>query len=251
MRKSLILVTLGISLLLSISCGAADDDMSAFGDSRSQSLARAALTDDAVQVAALASDGVDVNAISAKGMSPLYLASREQSLASMEALLEAGADPWLGLPPNGEITVPWIVVTKQDLPQLTLLLDHGMDPRHPLRPVDGSLLHVAAFHGWFAGVDLLIARGADVNFMPDGADSTVGMAISGGKYAMALHLMEQGFNGNLADLAWAADSSLVDEDSEPDRQRFISLLKARGVTYPLVPDRVPLADPDSALPDAR
>jgi ankyrin repeat protein len=221
--------------LLVASCGqATSEDVAAFADPRAQELAEAVLADDVPQIAALAAAGADVDAISDKGRSPLYLACRENRLAAMQALLQAGADPWLGLPPQGEVTVPWIVVSKQSLPQLKLLLDQGLDPNHAMPANDVSLLHLAAFDGWFEGVDLLLDRGADINYKPSRFESTVENAIAGGRYDMALHLFERGYNRDIEELAWSTASSFVDDASEPDRQRFIVLLRTKGVQYPPV-----------------
>ena len=224
----------GLCFLFAASCGqATSEDVAAFADPRVQQLAEATLADDAARVEKLAT-GADLDAVSSKGRSLLYLACREDRLQAMQALLRAGADPWLGLPPHGEVTVPWIVVTKQSLPQLKLLLDQGLDPNHPMPANDVSLLHQAAFKGWFEGVDLLLDRGADINFNPDGYESTVEIAIAGGRYDMALHLFERGYNRDIEELAWSAASRFVDDASEPDRQRFIALLRSKGVQYPPV-----------------
>ncbi len=134
-------------------------------------------------VQAALADGADVRYLPDDDDSPLTVAlalgaggtydwkykriSREQQLAVLAALLEAGADPNpSGLEPAIHQVLHWGdgCDERTIIRQLRLLLDHGADPNAlgTFFRGDGQRpLHVAVYQGWLAVMKLLVSRGAD------------------------------------------------------------------------------------------
>lgn len=205
-----------------------------YRDPKVVALVEAAIDGDKEAVARAARSGADVNMMSPEGATPLLWAVKANSTEGMDALLKAGADPWKPL--VGTDSVMSETVRSGAVEQLRVILHNGADPNHPIgERADVSLLHIAAFKGPIESVQLLLAHGADINFQPVGFDSVVNSAISGGRYDIALYLLENGFHGDLDDVAAGAQVRQVSEDREPDRQKVIAWLKARGVKYPQFP----------------
>lgn len=238
-RRMRLFTTLTVLLLMTSACHSQTmlDKTPAqmYDDPKVVALVEAAIAGDRGGVARAARAGADVNTVSSEGASPLLWTVKMRNLEGMDALLKAGADPWKPL--RGTDSVMSETVRSGFVDQLRVMLDNGADPNHPVGdPVDVSLLHIAAFHGPIEAVRLLLAHGADINLHPKGFDSVPGSAIAGGRYDIVLYLLENGYRGNLDDVAGGTQISQVNEEREPDRQKVIAWLKAHGVKYPQFPE---------------
>ncbi|HLJ53565.1 MAG TPA: ankyrin repeat domain-containing protein [Chthonomonadaceae bacterium] len=141
-------------------------------------------------VEAILAQGADVDLTEDSGCTALTYAAHGGHLEVMEALLRAGADPnhrdndsesvlmsaadhpgnasalriliaagadVNATSPTGETPLYWIAWSGKDADpeMLEVLLDAGADPITP------GILTLAAYHGFTAGVSVLMARGAD------------------------------------------------------------------------------------------
>ena len=213
-----------------------------YSDPKVVELVEAIVARDPQRIAELAKQGANVNANPTDGVVPLLWASEVRCNACIATLLKAGADPWMKMDVTGESAVEMILERRdRSAEQLPVFLGAGLDPNHPVSKItDVSLLGIASFHGPLEIVKRLVAAGAEVNFHPGGDfQNVLDRALDGGRFDVAYYLLEHGYQPNLEELARGVQASHVDPAHEPERQRVIAWLKARGVNYP--PD--PTSDP--------
>ena len=226
----------------------------AYKNPQAVALVRAAARGDATAVASLAgfTPGL-ANWLEDGAVPPLLWAICADSVDGFEALLKAGADPNLagnghgrgdangyGRKENGSIISPgWsamLMAAGSGRPDfLRLAIHHGGDlnavkgAREPNRP-----LLMAANYGLLDNVKTLITAGADVNVhdrMSSATDYAIG---SGGRFDIAVWLLEQGYSYDLAGLARGAEIRQVPRESEQQRwkEKLIGMLRERGLVFP-------------------
>ena len=213
-----------------------------YSDPKVLALVEAIVDQDAPRVTRLASQGADVNAAPPDGVVPLLWASEVRCNPCIAALLKAGADPWLKMKVSGESAIEMVLERRdRSAEQLPVFLKAGLDPNHPVSDrTDVSLLGFAAFYGPLENVKRLINAGADINFHgPYYGEDAVIHALSGGRFDVVYYLLEKGFRVDPNDMARGVQTSKVDPAHEPERQRVIAWLRARGVTYPPDPNSDP------------
>lgn len=127
-------------------------------------LHQAAWNDRPATVAWLAAHGADVDArMEADGTTPLYAAALHGGLASVRALLDAGADP-NGAKDDGHTPLNAAVAADDSVASVDLvelLLERGADPRKA-SGAGWTALHIAAESGRLDMARALVAAGADV-----------------------------------------------------------------------------------------
>ncbi|MGH8496078.1 MAG: ankyrin repeat domain-containing protein, partial [Gammaproteobacteria bacterium] len=126
---------------------------------------------------------------------PLIESAARGDLEGLEALIDAGADPNLGVPGDG---TPLIVAARAGhLDAVVWLLDHGADAGIAIRG-DGNPLIMAAAHGRTEVVRLLLDRGADIDaIVPDDETALISAARNGAIEPVRL-LLERGANVDIA-----------------------------------------------------
>ena len=156
----------------------------------------------------------DINGRNKKGQVALHLALCNPRLlqtgekASVEALLEAGADP--NTKDAKDETAMNIVARMCDNEQqfsreavaiAKLLLSHGADPNAPATGAKLTPLHVAAERGHLRLAELLLRRGASVNALDASGATPLLHAARSLKSKMAHMLLQHGADSHIADAA--------------------------------------------------
>jgi len=124
-----------------------------------------------------------------------------------------------------------------DAAALAALLDEHPDKLHArLKPYDWSLLHAAAHNGHLAAVDLLLARGLDVNTREKGDNSyAMHWAAAAGHLEVVRRLADAGGDvigrdddHHLEVIGWATCWDNPDDDAH---QAIVELLVSRGARH--------------------
>ena len=136
----------------------------------------------------------DVNARQPDGATALAWATYWDDLATVQHLLDAGADPDLG---NDYGVTPLILAAEnRSMPVIEALLKAGTDPNTPLWS-GATPLMVVSKSGLRKGTQLLLQHGADVNVQePVRGQSALMWAISAGHTDVASLLVESGADIN-------------------------------------------------------
>ena len=157
-------------------CGGVTLATMGFGATPRAPLADAIERKDLATVRALLSD-TNVNAAQVDGTTPLHWAVRHDDVATVKALLAAGANP--RAENRYGVTPLSLACTNGNAAVVTLLLDAGADANAALRGGETALM-TAARTGRLEVVKLLLARGADVNArLPQGQTALMWAAADG------------------------------------------------------------------------
>ncbi|ABZ95432.1 Ankyrin-related protein [Leptospira biflexa serovar Patoc strain 'Patoc 1 (Ames)'] len=200
---------------------------------------------------------VDLNVPNDAGVPLLSMAILLDREWAVLPLLEHGADP--NFKSVLEPKSPMIYAARESPSILRLLLENGGDPNakaiydeslldenHPPE----SALSVAAEAGHFKSVEMLVARGADVNF---GHGRAVADSITQNHLNITLFLLKSGFNLGLTLYPLGFGGDLIQDRlqlkeklrnapnfQERDFNRIIAFLKEKGIEYKHVkPDKSP------------
>ncbi|KAJ7890267.1 ankyrin repeat-containing domain protein [Mycena leptocephala] len=125
---------------------------------------------------------------------PLHVAANARNKTTASLLLAAGADP-AASSGQDEFQPLHLAAIKEDLPMMTLLLDHGA-PVDAYFGFDGcreTALHYACWIGNIAMVELLLACGADVERYGHNG-SALGFAMLNRKLDVIRLLLDRGAN---------------------------------------------------------
>ncbi|WP_244147776.1 ankyrin repeat domain-containing protein [Leptospira yanagawae] len=199
---------------------------------------------------------VDLNIPNDVGIPLLSLAIVWDREGAVLPLLEHGANPNFKSVLNPES--PMIYAARQSPATLKLLLDHGGDPNakaiydeslldenHPPE----SALSVAAKKGHFKSVEMLVEKGADVNF---GHGRAVSDSMTQDHLGITLFLLKNGFDLSMELYPTGYEAKLIQERlqinersrntprfNEWDFNKIVSFLKEKGIEYKHVkPDKV-------------
>ena len=147
----------------------------------------AALGRDANLDALLAADAALVNAPAPDGFFPLSLAAFFAPAATVQRLIDAGADPGVASRNGMQVQPLHAAVASRNLDAVRLLLDHGADP-NARQQVGYTPLMGAAGSGRDDLVDLLLAHGADPALVAEDGKTALIAAREHGHTAMANRL---------------------------------------------------------------
>ncbi|ABZ96033.1 Ankyrin repeat protein [Leptospira biflexa serovar Patoc strain 'Patoc 1 (Ames)'] len=200
---------------------------------------------------------VDLNIPNDVGIPLLSLAIVWDREGAILPLLKHGANPNFKSVLNPES--PMIYAARQSPAMLKLLLDHGGDPNakaiydeslldenHPPE----SALSVAAKNGHFKSVEMLVARGANVNF---GHGRAVAESMTHHHLYITLFLLKNGFDLSMELYPRVYEAKLIQERlqikersrntprfDEWNFNKIVAFLKEKGIEYKHVkPDKVP------------
>ena len=206
-----------------------------FEDPAVARLVEAALDGQTQEVQTLVKQGVDVNYVGKDGIMPLFWVMISRSTTGMKQLLNVGADINVKMT-RRRVSAVNLAAGADDPKFLKILLEHGGGDLD-LANVDGdSPLQVAAVQGRFENVKLLLKYGADIHLIGGitGSSTAAETAVSLNRYAIAVYMLEQGYNHNLQYLARLSESGSIDPDSDQYqwKLKLHEILKQRGVKFP-------------------
>ena len=208
----------------------------AFPDPAVVSLIKASERGDDAEVKQLLTQGVNIDSKGYKGFTPVFWAMSVKDYKAMQLLLENGADPNLPMD-DKELTLVHIAAGARSTEILALVLDHGGNPNLLVDEEYGYTPLMRAISQFRDdNIDYLLEHGADINQHNKRNGSAAELAISIGRYDLALKLLHQGYDLNLIDLAESAEIRQVSAKGEPNKQKVIQFLKNKlGSEYPKMP----------------
>lgn len=163
-----------------------------FHDPRVVTLIDAVADNDMDKAKALLAAGSDINATGEAGLTPLIWMIGQHNNKAIHELLELGADPnkpWQ----RGEAPV-YIAASGGNLPLLNMLLDYHGDPDSPAHGRSSMMIAMMQLH--FDCAELLVKRGADINFH-DGVISSIFAPLSVGRFDWVVWMLENGYSHDL------------------------------------------------------
>lgn len=195
----------------------------------SADLVEAAITGNTSKMERLVKQGADVNAHDSEGNTPLVWALAAHNHAGLKKLLDLGANPNEKLKIGG--TVIWVAAGDEDIEALKILLDAGGDPN--VVAECSTVLMQSLDHPDIVRIDLLLARGADINKSACNTSAPRNAAALG-RFDIVLYLLEKGYRDNLDQLAISTNNRFVKKDSQAyqDKQKVIELLGRLGAKIP-------------------
>lgn len=161
----------------------------------------------------------------------LPLATTCGSKDAFKYLLEAGASPNLRLPSG--LTPVLMAAEHPDPFYLETLLAFDGNLNAVNRGLTETALNVAFQHGRHTGnwdnYELLLDRGADINFVPRHATSVALQAMTFGKACRSLQLVEMGASKQLGDLLVRASNKPYPKSPEDEKCRLelVDLLETK------------------------
>jgi len=234
-----------VALMLLVVAGAWADEIRLSGRSpeeafgpRDGALVRSAIDGDGARIDRSVGEGANPNSRSARGESPLAWVMVAGNHAGMRRLLALGADPNALLVEGKSGPALWEAVRRDDVMMVRILLAAKADPngRRGCRTVLQSAL---SFDGDVLGVIReLVKAGANV----DATTCNTGVAetaVAFGRFDVVHLLLQLGYRVRLDELAESAASRFVPAGTEAhrDKVRVIGLLRARGISVPVVDER--------------
>ncbi|HEY3520728.1 MAG TPA: ankyrin repeat domain-containing protein [Rhodanobacteraceae bacterium] len=201
-----------------------------FPNTKTAALVRAAESGNVEKMQALVQEGANVNDAGKQGVTPLVWVMTDHDYAGVEALLKLGADPNKKIANHN--SPMWLAAGRDDRKMLALMLKYHGDP-NIIGTGYASALEIAVRQFYVHNVDLLVKNGADINLVDPAGDTAATSAASVGHFDILAHLLELGYSHNLQDLAGWVEASKVNAHEQPNKDRVITMLRARGVQYPV------------------
>uniref|UniRef100_A0A673L546 Ankyrin 1, erythrocytic a n=1 Tax=Sinocyclocheilus rhinocerous TaxID=307959 RepID=A0A673L546_9TELE len=150
----------------------------------------AALAGQEQVVTELVNYGANVNAQSQKGFTPLYMAAQENHLEVVKFLLDNGANQTIPTELMDFCNDKSIGVTTPEFTRKSVLVTNSVS--HDPLQTGFTPLHIAAHYENLNVAQLLLNRGADVNFMPKNGITPLHIASRRGNVIMVRLLLDRG-----------------------------------------------------------
>jgi uncharacterized protein len=205
-----------------------------FTDPKVQQLVQAAQSGDESTINELVAAGVDVNAQGTGNTTPLIWAIKAHSYRGVEALLANGANPNQRY--EHGYTPLWFAAGGNDLTLLEMLLKNGGDPNVW---VDRNMnpLMFAIEQDRMDNYRMLLNYGADINNVNELHNGIAVYAVAIGDFKLAYDILQSGYKAELEDFSRSVYIRQISMDSDqyPYKEKVITFLKTKGITYPPPP----------------
>lgn len=173
-----------------------------FTDVRSAELAEAAAAGNAARVRELVAAGANANDRGAKGVTPLQWALYKHSVAGMQALLSAGADPAVGA--DDGMTAVHLAAMADDPRYLRLLLEHGASADTPNTVTQATPLVSALMGERAQNFEVLLKAGAKPDVADRMGNTPLHQAAKINEFGHALELLQAGASPNARNVQGAS-----------------------------------------------
>lgn len=212
------------------------DAKTIFADVALAELAQAGCVGDREKIKALIERGTPVDGLGVDGFTPLSWAMQCPETYSLDALLEAGANPNQLFPAVDGRSLVWIAAKRNDVKALDVLVRHGGDinfiDRRGVSVLGASLRPTS--EGMDDAFYWLLDNGVDVNgHMQVGGvtRSAAPRAASLGWFEKTYILLERGYSTDLPGLAFGIETRRTDKASENFRWQLKvhEWLKSMGI----------------------
>jgi len=191
--------------------------------------------------------GAAVNHKDSFGATPLHMAVVQGHKEIVELLILKGADI-NATAKNGKIPLQ-LAFEKEHTAIIQLLLNQGIDIKTPVNEYGRTLLHKAVIMGKQKVVDLLIAKGADINTKDKTGKSPLDFALICGHKGLAKLLMEKGAKTAIKptlEVTYIANAGfLVSANDQKEKILIDALFRTGFGMYP-VPAKAVLEDIEKA-----
>jgi ankyrin repeat protein len=168
--------------------------------------------------------GADPNTIDDRGWPMLFLALDQKSPSVVKILLDHGADPQALF--QG-VSAPLLATLRSDLSSLNLLIARGSNVNLP-DPEGDVPLKAAAAKGDLAMAKALLDAGADIEYQGGLDDcSVLGSAIAAGNTKMIELLLDRGADPDRRDLMHQLPVDRLGDNTDPEYRASISQLLYR------------------------
>ncbi len=213
-----------------------------FTDDGLRRLAQAACEGDERAVRSAVQRGANPNGAGLRGITPLVWAVSCDSVAGVNALLAAGANPNQAI--GDEYTsVVYMAVRRDDPAPLKALLDAGAEANVYSLKSERTGISQALLHGIDTGDwrhwELMLPK-VDINRPHDKFGETIAIrAARLNQFERVVQLLEKGYSYQLIRLGRAVE--VAENLTEPFaswQRKAVEMLKARGVVFPVGPTKV-------------
>lgn len=212
-----------------------------FSDPNAAALARAACDGQAETIAKLVRSGINIDDQDKNFVTPLMWAVNCESLVGIEALLRAGANPNLRTHNSSETAV-LAASTYRNAAILKLILKYGGDPNdryaigHGVDTAFSNALHRGIWENNWEHYYNLLDAGLDLNRADSQGETPVVLANNLNQLERVAEMLERGYHYNLNYLGYSVyDRTDLTPRFEAAREKVITLLRMRGVKFPVKP----------------
>lgn len=220
----------GLLLLLTPFYGCAMDATSVSGktaidifhDSKVVALIDAVVDGNAPKAKALMAAGASVNASGDAGVTPLIWMIYAHNEKAINLLLDLGANPnqaW----DQGENPV-YMAASAGNSELLSTLLDHGGDPNSPAHGNSAMMIAMMRLH--LDCAELLLKRGADINYHKDFSSTTDAPMIVG-RFDWVIWLLDHGYTYDLVHVRRGVAGGVPTPAQAPWKAKALELLDKR------------------------
>lgn len=208
-----VLITFALLFIVSNQIAQTDENLN-------KSFLKAIYAKDFLSMENLLKKGVDINAPIRSGLTPLTEAAYFGDLEVVDFLLQKGAKV------EGTTTLPnspiYFAIIQGNIAIVKRFLDLGISSNYTWPERGGTLLTAAVDAGHLDIVELLVQRGADVNFRGSGNYGTLYRAIFSDYFEVFKFLLSKGACLNERDKAALSD---MEWEKDENNKKYIQLLK--------------------------
>ena len=193
-----------------------------FHDPQVVALIDAVVDGNVAKAKGLMAAGANINASGDAGVTPLIWMIYAHNDRAIKLLLDLGANPnqaW----DQGEAPV-YMAASGGNLKLLKLLLDHGGDPDSPAHSNSAMMIAMIQLH--LDCAELLLQRGADINYHHEFSSAIAGPMIVG-RFEWVIWLLDHGYTYDLARARRGVSNTVPTAEEAPWKAKALERLDQR------------------------